>query len=114
MKAKIEIPTKKNGIYKSIRIKSETKNDVDKFLSSITKSSEFGKINYDRLIQFLIKDISSQQIETLQKSTLTWKIEEPRLMKLWAKKNGKVSLEQWQEMLYTGILQDFIKEHSRI
>lgn len=114
MKTKANITTKKKEILKSIRIKSETKEKVDKKLSFINKSEEYGKINYDKLIQFLIEAVTPEQIQTLQNSTITWKIEEPRLMKLWAKKNGSVTGDNWKEMLYMGHLQSFIKEHSRI
>ena len=105
---------KKYGNFKSIRIKNDTKNLVDKKLGLINKSDEFGKINYDRLIQFLIDEITPDQIQALQKTTVTWKIEEPRLIKLWAKKNGKITGDKWKEMLYMGQLQGFIREHSRI
>ncbi len=106
--------SKKCDDTKSIRIKLDTKEKVDKKLSMINKSEEFGKVNYDKLIQFLIDSMTNEDVELLQNTTITWKIEEPRLMKLWSKKNGKVTSEKWKEMLYMGQLQTFIMEHTRI
>ncbi len=114
MNTKTEKTAKITTNFKSIRIKSETKDKIDKKLSSINKSEEFGKVNYDRLIQFFLESITPESIQSLQNSTITWKLEEPRLMKLWSKINRKTTTEEWKEMLYMGKLQDFIKEHSRI
>lgn len=89
MSTKVEKQSNKSGNFKSVRIKIDTKNIVDKKLALINKSDEFGKINYDKLIQFLVESMTTEQVDSLQKTTVTWKIEEPRLMKLWTKKNGK-------------------------
>lgn len=114
MMTKTECISKSNTNFRSIRIKSGTKEMIDKKLGVINRPGEFGKINYDKLIYFLLNTMTSESIQELQSSTITWKYEEPRLMKLWAKKNGKVTLDQWKEMLYLGRLQEFIKENSRI
>lgn len=99
---------------KSIRVSSQTKQLIDKKLTLLNKTKDCGKVSYDEMICLLTKEITKNQIERLQASTITWKIEEPRLMTLWGKKKGKITEEKWKQMLYTGKLQEFIQEHSRI
>lgn len=102
---------------KSIRVSTSTKGLIDKKLTSLNKSDEYGKVTYDSLIHFLIKEMTKDQARMLQNSTVTWVMEEKRLKTLWSKKYSKgiqVSEEKWKQMLYLGTLQDFIRDNSRI
>lgn len=109
--------TKKVAESKSIRVSTITKALIDKKLANLNKSDEFGKVTYDSLLNLLIKEMSKDQARQLQKSTITWTMEEERLKELWSKKNtkgSKVSDEKWKQMLYLGTLKEFIVEYSRI
>ena len=83
-------------------------------MERINKPEDSGKISPDFLITYFLENVTNEEIKKMQQSTVTWKIEEPRLIRLWAKKNGKITVEKWKEMLYMGQLQGFIKENSRI
>jgi hypothetical protein len=112
-----EKPTKenqKNNNYTSIRVKLSTKESINKFIEKINNTEDCGKITFDALANYLLNNISKEDIDNLQLKSVTWTHEDKRLRRLWEKKKGKVSENKWKEMLYMGQLQSFIKEHSRI
>ena len=114
MKSNTDNSKKKNDEYTSIRVKGNTKNDVNKFLEKINKTEDCGKITFDALVSHFLKNVTPEDIETLQKGAITWAHEDKRLKRLWEKKKGKVSDNKWKEMLYVGQLAEFIAENSRL
>ncbi len=115
MKEKCNKPAAKNDSKKVVRLSQETEKKMQSTLAKLNSSkSDCGKVDRDTLICFLLDEMTADQQQRLLLSTLTWDIEEKRLMQLWAKKNGKVTSAKWKEFLYTGQLSQFIKEHSRL
>ena len=114
MKIENKIETKKDYNFKSIRVKGETKSKADQKLKLVNKAENCGTVNYDMLINFLIEKLTTEDIKELQKSTITWEHEEVRLKAIYSKKKGKISDVKWKELLFTGQLQAFVAEHSRI
>jgi hypothetical protein len=114
----IKIKTTKsteNETKKVIRVSLETDKIIQEKLQKLNNDKEeYGKVNKEKLIHFLVENMTSEQAELIRSSTLTWDIEEKRLIKLWSKKHGKLTEKKWKELLYTGQLSEFIKEHSRI
>ena len=104
----------KNDKFTSIRVKKNTKIDTDKFLEKANKSEDCGKITYDALISYFLKNVTSEDIEKLQKESITWAHEDKRLRRLWEKKKGKISETKWKELLHLGQLREFTMEHSRL
>jgi len=104
-----------NEIKKVIRVSFETDQIIQEKLLKLNKTKdEYGKVSKEKLIHFLVGQMTEEQGDLIKSSTLTWDIEEKRLMKLWSKKNGKLNEKKWKEMLYTGQLSDFIKSNSRL
>ncbi len=114
MKTNTDNSKKKNDDYTSIRVKGNTKNDVNKFLDKINKTEDCGKITFDALIRYFLENVTQEDIDQLQKRAITWAHEDKRLKRLWEKKKGKVSENKWKEMLYIGQLAEFIAENSRL
>lgn len=104
----------KNDSFTSIRVKKNTKSDVNKFLDKANKTEDCGKITFDALISYFLKNVSSEDIEKLQMESITWAHEDKRLKRLWEKKKGKLTENKWKEMLYIGQLSEFITENSRL
>ena len=104
----------KNDKYTSIRVKKNTKTDVNKFLEKANKAEDCGKITFDALIGYFLENVSNEDIQKLQLKSITWAHEDKRLKRLWERKKGKVSDNKWKEMLYIGQLADFISENSRL
>jgi isocitrate dehydrogenase len=104
----------KNDKYTSIRVKKNTKVDVNKFLDQANKAEDCGKITFDALIGYFLENVSNEDIEKLQLKSITWAHEDKRLRRLWEKKKGKVSENKWKELLYIGQLSEFIAENSRL
>lgn len=77
-------------------------------------TEDCGKITFDALVSHFLKNVTPEDIETLQKGAITWAHEDKRLKRLWEKKKGKVSDNKWKEMLYVGQLAEFIAENSRL
>ncbi|RZF21718.1 hypothetical protein DAY19_08495 [Halobacteriovorax vibrionivorans] len=101
----------KNDNYTSIRVKKNTKKDVNKFLDRANKTEDCGKITFDALISYFLENVTKDDIEKLQLQSITWAHEDKRL---WEKKKGKVSENKWKEMLYLGQSSEFISKHSRL
>ena len=114
MKQNTNNTKKKNEDYASIRVKSDTKQDINKFLEKINKTEDCGKITFDALVTYFLKNVSSDDIKNLQKGAITWAHEDRRLKRLWEKKKGKVSEVEWKQLLYMGQLASFIAENSRL
>jgi hypothetical protein len=114
MKTNTDNSKVKNYDYTSIRVKGNTKNDVNKFLEKVNKVEDCGKVTFDVLVSYFLKSVTSEDIEKLQMESITWAHEDKRLRRLWEKKKGKVSENKWKEMLYIGQLAEFISENSRI
>ncbi|MBT6325374.1 MAG: hypothetical protein HOJ35_05355 [Bdellovibrionales bacterium] len=114
MKTNVTNPNKKNDGYTSIRVKENTKNNVNKFLDKVNKSEDCGKVTFDTLVSYFLENISNEDVEKLQLKSITWAHEDKRLRRLWEKKKGKVTENKWKEMLYLGQLGKFISENSRI
>ena len=114
MKTTNENSKTKNNDYTSIRVKGNTKNNVNKFLEKINKTEDCSKITFDALVGYFLENVNQEDIEKLQKSAITWAHEDKRLKRLWEKKKGKVSENKWKEMLYIGQLAEFIAENSRL
>jgi hypothetical protein len=106
--------TLKNDNYTSIRVKKNTKLEVNKFLDKANKTEDCGKITFDALISHFLENVTKEDIEKLQLKSITWAHEDKRLKRLWERKKGKVSDNKWKEMLYIGQLADFITENSRL
>lgn len=100
--------------YKSIRVKSSTKQLIDKFLEKINKQEDSGKISFDVLVNFFLENVTNEDIKSLQLKSVTWVHEEKRLRKLYEKKKGKVDEAKWKQMLCLGELNGFFREHSRL
>lgn len=105
---------KQKNISKSLRVKESTKVKVDKFVKKVNSSDEYGRICVDQIVNFLIDNVTKEDIEKLQFSTITWAHEDKRLKKLWEKKHGKVTENKWKELLYIGQLSEFIATNSRL
>lgn len=114
MKTTNENSKTKNNDYTSIRVKGDTKNNVNKFLDKINKTEDCGKITFDALVSYFLENVTQEDIENLQKGAITWAHEDKRLKRLWEKKKGKVSENKWKEMLYVGQLAEFIAANSRL
>ena len=115
MKEKCNKPAAKSDSKKVIRLSHETEKKMQSTLAKLNSSkSDCGKVDRGTLICFLLDEMTADQQQRVQLSTLTWDIEEKRLMQLWSKKNGKVTNAKWKEFLYTGQLSQFIKDHSRL
>ncbi len=114
MKATNENSKMKNNDYTSIRVKGNTKKDVNNFLEKINKTEDCGKITFDALVSYFLENVNQEDIENLQKGAITWAHEDKRLKRLWEKKKGKVSENKWKEMLYVGQLAEFIAANSRL
>ncbi len=114
MKTTETVKNDKWAEFKSLRVKKGTKEKVDGRLKLINKADDCGKVNCDQLISFLIDSLTDEKIKELQHSTITWKQEEARLRKVYSMKNGKISDEKWKELIFTGQLQPFVAEHSRL
>ena len=114
MKTNTDNSKKKNDEYTSIRVKGNTKSDVNKFLEKINKTEDCGKITFDAFISYFLENVTQEDIENLQKGAITWAHEDKRLKRLWEKRKGKVSENKWKEMLYIGQLAEFISENSRL
>lgn len=109
------IKSSENETKKVIRVSLETDKLIkEKLLKMNNNKEEFGKVSKEKLVHFLVENMTEEQGELIRSSTLTWDIEEKRLMKLWSKKNGKLTEKKWKELLYTGQLVQFINEHSRL
>lgn len=104
----------KTDNYTSIRVKANTKLDVNRFLDKLNKVEDTGKITFDALISYFLKNVSKEDIEKLQFQSISWAHEDKRLRRLWEKKKGKVSENKWKEMLYLGQIKEFIVENSRL
>ena len=104
----------KNDKYTSIRVKKNTKIDVNKFLDKTNKAEDCGKITFDALIGYFLENVSNEDVKKLQLQSITWAHEDKRLKRLWEKKKGKTSENKWKEMLYIGQLKEFIAENSRL
>lgn len=104
----------KNYDYTSIRVKGNTKNDVNKFLEKVNKVEDCGKVTFDALVSYFLKSVTNDDIENLQIESITWAHEDKRLRRLWEKKKGKVTETKWKEMLYLGQLAEFISTNSRL
>ncbi len=109
-----ESTQKKNNNYTSIRVKDKTKDDVTKFLETVNKNDDCGKVTFDTLIGHFLEKVTKEDIASLRLKTVTWSHEEKRLRKLWEKKKGKVSDNKWKEMLFLGQLGEFISANSRL
>ena len=105
---------KKDYNFSSIRVKNGTKEAINKFLEKVNRTEDCGKVTLDILVNFLLEKVTKEDMEALQMKTLTWSHEEKHLRKLWERKKGKVSEEQWKKMLFLGELQGFISTHSRL
>jgi hypothetical protein len=104
----------KNDRYTSIRVKSNTKIDVNKFLDKANKAEDCGKITFDALIGYFLENVAKEDIEKLQIKSITWAHEDKYIRSLWEKKKGKVSETKWKEMLHLGQLREFTMEHTRL
>ena len=78
----------KNDSFTSIRVKKNTKGDVNKFLDKANKTEDCGKITFDALISYFLKNVTNEDIEKLQMESITWAHEDKRLKRLWEKKKG--------------------------
>ena len=56
----------KNYDYTSIRVKGNTKNNVNKFLEKVNKVEDCGKVTFDVLVSYFLKSVTSEDIEKLQ------------------------------------------------
>lgn len=114
MKTNTDNSKNKNDDYTSIRVKGNTKNNVNKFLEKINNTPDCGKITFDAFISYFLKNVTQKDIENLQKGAITWAHEDKRLRLIWEKKKGKVSENKWKEMLHLGQLREFTMEHTRL
>ena len=104
----------KNDDYTSIRVKGNTKSDVNKFLEKVNKTEDCGKVTFDALVSYFLKSVTNEDIKKLQEESIIWAHEDKRLRRLWKKKKGKTTENKWKEMLYLGQLAEFISENSRL
>jgi len=108
-------PNPKIDTKKVVRLEQTTEKKLQTILTKLNADkNDSGKVDRDTLICFLLDEMTADQQTRVQLSTLTWDIEEKRLMRIWSKKHGKVTEKKWKEFLYTGQLGSFIKEHSRL
>ncbi len=105
---------KNRNIFKAIRVKDETKKVVDSFLKDINSKKESGKITHDILLNFLIQNVTKEEIECLKLTNLTWEIEGSRIRQLYEKENNKVSDNMWMQFIQTDEYRGFAKLHSRL
>ena len=66
--------TKKNYSFSSIRVKSGTKEAINKFLAKVNKAEDCGKVTPDLLINFFLEKITKEDVEALQVKALTWSV----------------------------------------
>ncbi|MBT4791260.1 MAG: hypothetical protein HON90_06795 [Halobacteriovoraceae bacterium] len=104
----------KDNKYTSIRVKKNTKIDVNKFLNKTNRTEDCGKITFDALIGYFLENLTKEDIEKLQIRSITWAHEDKYIRNLWEKKKGKVSETKWKEMLHLGKLREFTMEHTRL
>jgi hypothetical protein len=114
MKTNTDNSKVKNYDFTSLRVKGNTKNDATKFLDKVNKIEDCGKVTYDALVAYFLKNVTTEDIERLRVESITWAHEDKRLRRLWEKKKGKVSEQKWKEMLHLGQLREFTLEHSRL
>jgi len=72
MKTNTDNSKKKNDEYTSIRVKGNTKSDVNKFLEKINKTEDCGKITFDAFISYFLENVTQEDIDNLQKGAITW------------------------------------------
>ena len=104
---------KKNYNFTSIRVKGETKREVYKFLEKVNKAEDCGKVTFDVLVNFFLERMTKEDMRTLQMKATNWSYEERYLRKLWKKRKGQVTDDQWTKMLMLGELQDFFSSNTR-
>ena len=106
---------KEKSTHGTLRVKQKTKDAIDIFLKEkVNTDEDLAKVTVDNLVTFLLEKMTKEDIKALQVSSLTWKHESKRIKKLWETKKGKVTPTEWEAMLYSGQLFEFIKKHSRI
>ncbi len=102
MKENTNNQKKKNEDYASIRVKAGTKLEINKFLEKVNKTEDCGKVTFDALVTYFLKNVTSDDIKSQQNGAITWAHEDRRLKRLWEKKKGKVSEVEWKKLLYMG------------
>lgn len=102
----------KNVTYNSLRVKNETKTLLQNLLTKINKNEDCGKITPDKIVNYLVKNVTNEDIKALQLESITWEHEDKRLRQIWEKKKGKISENKWKEMLFRGQLKEFICKSS--
>ena len=100
--------------YKTIRLSDETKNKVDSFLKSINKKNDSGKITPENLINFFLENVTTEEIEKLKLSALTWDIEGARIRAIYENKFGKFTTSLWTQFIQTDEYRQFASQHSRL
>lgn len=100
--------------YKGKRIKTATCDALDRFLKKINQDGETGKITFDDVVNYFIENVTEEDIERLQLSTLTWSIEEERIRKLYQKEYGELSNNMWRQYTQTDDFRAYASQHARI
>ena len=68
-----------NETKKVIRVSLKTDKLIqEKLLKMNSNREEFGKVSKEKLIHFLVENMTPEQGDLIQSSTLTWDIEEKR------------------------------------
>ena len=55
----------KNDYYTSIRVKGNTKSDVNKFLEKVNKTEDCGKVTFDALVSYFLKSVTNKDIKKI-------------------------------------------------
>lgn len=111
---KVEKNKNNESGYSSIRVKNSTKDVTLNFLKSINSSGENGKVTFDILVNFLIKNVTEDDIQKLQLESLTWDIEGQRIRNIYEKKVGKFKDKMWIQFIQTDQYREFASLHSRL
>ncbi len=105
----------KNSNSGKVSVKVETKKQLEIEIKKIKRIEPNLNLKPEQLINYLLGLLDDQHREKIVKNSLTWDIEGPRLRTLWSKKHRKtVSKKEWESMLYSGKLKEFIEQNSRI
>ena len=76
---------------------------------------KYGKTpTYDQIILQHLKASSTELVDEIGKSTITWRDEEKRIKQLYLKKNKTATEDDYERLKCAGKLVDFFEQHTRI
>ena len=113
MKKQNETNKNKNtNIFSSLRVKKETKDNALKILEIINKKDFGRKVSIDELVTKALENVTKEDIELLQRSSLRNKDRQAIVYQLYCKKVKKVSEDEFIGITMSSGFFSFLNENK--